>query len=350
MDLVHKQRITDRSHSEIIVKEITVYLEVHGKMNPGQYGFRSGRSCLSQLVTHQNQIIEALEEGCNIDVVYLDFAKVFDKVDHGILLHKVKQLGLTGRLGIWISNFLQNRQQKVVVNGTQSKESKVVSGVPQGSVLGPLLFIIHIADIGDGVEHSTVSSFADDTRIISKVQTERDTTRMQTDLKSLYRWADENNMKFNNDKFELIRYGKIYEIQENTNYQAHNGTNIDRKRETKDLGILMSDDATFKAHIPAITNKAKRQMFWILRIFETREEKLMLTLFKSLVIPLLEYCCQLWNPWKLKDIKQIEGIQRTFTNKITEINHFNYCERLKTLKLYWLERRRERYIVIYDGK
>ena len=135
-------------------------------MNPNQHGFRSGRSCLSQLLEHHNKILEDLEKPNNVDVIYIDFAKAFDKVDHDILLNKLNKIGINGKIGVWIHNFLSNRQKCVAVNGTTSREAQVRSGVPQGSVLGPLLFLIHISDINYEIADSTVSCFADDTRIL----------------------------------------------------------------------------------------------------------------------------------------------------------------------------------------
>ena len=112
----------------------------------------------------------------------------------------------------------------------------------------------------------------------------------------------------------------------------------------------MSNTATFTLHIRYIVKKASEKIGWVLRLFQSRKRSLMLTLLKSLVIPLLEYCCQLWNPWKAKDIQAIEAIQRTFTCKITEVHHLNYWERLHELKSYSLQRGRERYIIIYIWK
>ena len=117
------------------------------KMNPKQNGFRSGRSCLSQLLEHYNKILEELEKSNNVDVIYLDFAKAFDKVNHGILQNKLKKFEIDGKISVWIHNFLSNRQQCVAINGTTSSEALVRSGVPQMSVLGLLLFLIHISDI-----------------------------------------------------------------------------------------------------------------------------------------------------------------------------------------------------------
>ena len=125
-------------------KNIHQFLETHQKMNPKQHGFSSGRSCLSKLLQHHNKILEELEKLNIVDVIYLDFATAFDKVDHGILLNKLKKIAINGKIGVWIHNFLSNRQQYVAVNGKTSSEAQVRSGVPQGSVLGSLLFLIHI--------------------------------------------------------------------------------------------------------------------------------------------------------------------------------------------------------------
>ena len=144
-------------------------------MNPKQHGFRSSRSCLSQLLEHHNKILEELQKTNNVDVFYLDFATAFDKVDHGILLNKIRKIGIYWKIGGWIHNFLSNRQQCVGVNGTTSSEAQVRSGVLQLSVLGPLIFLIHISDINYKIADSTVSCFADDTRILLRIKDEEDT-------------------------------------------------------------------------------------------------------------------------------------------------------------------------------
>ena len=150
-----------------------------------------------------------MEKSNNVDVIYLNFAKAFDNVNHSILLNKLKKIGMNGKIGVWIHNFLLNRQQCVAVNGTTSSEAQVRSGIPQGSVLGPLLFLIHISDINYEIPDSTVSCFAEDTRILLGIKDDEDTQMLQNDLHKLYKWADTNNrMMFNANKFELLRYGK----------------------------------------------------------------------------------------------------------------------------------------------
>ena len=334
----------------IVAKKLNQYLEVNNLFNDGQHGFRRGRSCLSQLLAHHNDVIEGLVNGSDVDVIYLDFAKAFDKVHHGILLNKLNNIGIRGEVHKWLKSFLLGRTQKVSVEGALSDESKVTSGVPQGTVLGPILFLIHISDINSRVTHSKVTSFADDTRILKWINKPNDREKLQEDLEKIYQWSDDNKMKFNDDKFELISYPVRPENHSQPYYHTRNGSQIDNKPELRDLGILLSKEATFSSNINQKVATAKKLVGWILRTFHSRGRLAMMTLFKSLVIPRVEYCCQLWNPDKQCDIGDIEGIQKSFTKKITGLRRKNYWQRLGDLDLYSLERRRERYIIIYVWK
>ena len=147
----------------------------------------------------------------------MDFSKAFDKVDIGILCHKMRDLGIHGTLAIWIHNFLTKRKQVVIANGAKSSISEVKSGVPQGTVLGPLLFLIMINDISH-ISESFISIFADDTRLKKVINNEEDLESFQEDLEKLYDWAQKNNMAFNGSKFELLRYGYNDELKCATNY------------------------------------------------------------------------------------------------------------------------------------
>ena len=169
----------------VLRKHIVTYMERHGLFNPLQHGFRLGRSCLSQLIAHYDQILELLANGVNVDVVYIDFAKAFDKVDFMVTLKKLKGLGISGKVGKWIHSFLTNRSQVVLVWNARSQAKAVKSGVPQGSVLGPLLFLVLISDIDEGIARAFLSSFADDTRIGSQIASESESLALQADLCSL---------------------------------------------------------------------------------------------------------------------------------------------------------------------
>ena len=147
-----------------------------------------------------------LNSSVSIDMIYLDFAKAFDKVDHNILLHKVKALGIQGKIGTWIHSFLSNRTHHIRLPGGRSTCSEVLSGVPQGTVLGPVLFLILMSDITEGINCNIVS-FADDTRLYSAINSVTDCDDLQADLENIYKWADTNNMKFNSKKFQYINFG-----------------------------------------------------------------------------------------------------------------------------------------------
>ena len=248
----------------------------------------------------------------------------------------------------WISDFLVGRKQTVKVSGQLSTEGPVHSGVPQGSSLGPLLFLIMISDIDSSIEHVTVSSFADDTRLLKTVEAEVDCGKMQDDLIGIYGWAEANHMKFNSGKFEVLNYSarkrNLYKINEvdwlydYPSYYDPNNKLITAVEKVRDLGVKLNNDAKFHLHISESVCNASRYAGWILRTFSTREPYAMLTLFKTMVLPRIEYCCPLWSPITIGLIRQLEAVQRSFTAKIHQIGDLDYWGRLKKLGLYSLER------------
>ena len=294
--------------------------------------------------------IEFVEEGAAADVIYLDFAKAFDKVDHGILLQKLANLGVGGDVLRWIRGFLTNRWQAVKVNSSVSEPAEVVSGVPQGSVLGPLLFLIFVADIDLELQHAKSSSFADDTRILIRIEGMEDEQQMQSDLESIYRWTDLNNMKFNCSKFQHMRYGFTGGDRLETVYYSPDVEPIETCLDLKDLGVRMSCDGKFDLHINERCIKGTQMSGWIFRTFASRKVMPLMTLFKSLVLPIVEYCCQLWSPKQQGLIKRLESVQRQFTSNIPAVSDLTYLQRLKKLQIYSLERRRERYTIMYVWK
>ena len=282
-------------------------------------------------------------------MIYLDFAKAFDKVDHNILLRKVKAIGIQGKLGIWIKNFLSNRTQHVRLPGGKSHCSSVISGVPQGTVLGPVLFLILMSDISKDI-NCNIISFADDTRLYSAINSPADCDSLQCDLSNVYKWAESNNMKFNSKKFQYINFTVSPQCNTSNVYVSADSNLIDPSHTVKDLGVLMSNDCMFDDHICQVTKKCSQLCGWILRTFENRSELLMLTLFKSIVLSRIDYASQLWSPYKKSYICVLEKIQRSFTKYIAGYQNLPYSERLKSLRLYSLQRRRDRYLVIYMWK
>ena len=240
----------------------------------------------------------------------------------------------------------------VSANGERSHSSAVLSGVPQGTVLGPILFLIMMIDIDDSIKYSSVSSFADDTRLRKGVKSVPNCDDLQSDINAISVWAEANKMKFNETKFEAIQY--VYNLNNPVNpehtYLTCDNSSIERKNIVKDLGVQLSNDMNFSHHIETITRKARQMCGWVLRTFESREAKPLMVLFKSLVRSGLEYNCPLWNPSSATCINKIEAVQRTFTSKIKQCENMNYWERLKYLRITSLERRRDRYDIVYMWK
>ena len=337
----------------VVRRELVQYLEDNSLMSPGQHGFRALRSTLTQLLQHYDAILEDLSEGGTaVDSVYLDFSKAFDRVDHGVLFHKLRDLGIHGKLGVWIAAFLQDRYQLVAVEGQKSDLSYVRSGVPQGTVLGPVLFLILIRDIADNTTDGTrVSSFADDTRGTRAIHTQVDLSTLQHDLHIMYLWAEENNMTFNGEKFEVVRFWpNASTIKDNHCYTCPEGKPIEEKKCVKDLGVQLSTDLTFSHHIHTTIKACGALIGWVLRSFRTRSRLVMLTLWKSMIQSRLDYCSQLWSPNTASQINQLEDVQRSFTRRIAGMQNLDYWDRLKELRLYSQERRRERYAVIFIWK
>lgn len=326
------------------------YLEVNNAFPNSQHGFRPGRSTVSQLVEQYDNILNALVNKHNMDIIMLDYAKAFDTINHSILLQKLKNLGISGLVGKWIGNFLLNRNQQVGINGFQSSPSNVISGVPQGTILGPVLFLIYIADIADNITHSTVSSYADDSKVSKEIKSEVDGKELQEDTNLLYRWSDNNLMEFNTTKFEVLRIGPNNDLKKNIKYTNPEGDEIPETDLTKDLGVYFNNSGDFSDHIKLKVSKAKQIAGYIMRTFLSRKPEIMITLLKSLVLPIIDYSSIIWNPHTQQDIAFIESVQRNYTSKLEGMADLNYYSRLKKLKLYSSQRRRDRYHILYIFK
>ena len=330
----------------VIVKNIINHLQSQNRLNPGQHGFVPNRSTQTQLLVHYETIYQTLFNNQRLDVVYLDFAKAFDKVSHKIVLEKLVKHKIGGLIGKWIKEFLTNRKQVVVVKGCKSNESEVLSGVPQGTVLAAILFVIMIHDINEDAREVIVRSFADDTRVSKEIISERDKEILQRALIKIYSWADKNKMQFNSEKFEQISHGKLDTVSEG-NYKGPDGNVIQYKDLVKDLGIIISRENDFSEHINKVVVSCKVMSGYICRSLMTRDRKAMLLLMKAYIRSKVEYCNVVYAPYKKQDIAKIESIQRSFTAKIEGLENLDYWDRLKELGLYSLERRRERYLIIY---
>ena len=232
------------------------------------------------------------------------------------------------------------------------------SGVPQGTVLGPILFLIYINNLHECIVDSTLSCFADDSRITKKITTTSDVKTLQSDLHNVENWSKENNMSLHDEKFELLCHSiksrsLISELpyhQQYFQYQTNNGVDINPQPIVRDLGVNVTDDISWTPHINSIADGARKMSAWTLSVFKDRSELTMMTLYKAMIRSRVEYCSPLWNPSKVGDIQTLENIQRSFTSRIEGYASLNYYQRLVKLKLMSLQRRRERYIIIHMFK
>jgi len=278
-----------------------------------------------------------IDQGHPVDVIYLDFQKAFDKVPHKRLMLKIKSLGIAGNVYNWIEDWLKDREQRVVLLGCKSAWIKVKSGVPQGSVLGPLLFMIYINDIDDSVS-SKLLKFADDTKVFRAVLNLHDIEKLQIDLMNLCKWSDDWLMLFNVDKCKIVHFGYNNNM---ANYKL-NDKNLDVDKEERDLGVVIQNDLKCRLQCIKVVNTANKVLGMIKRAFVYKDSEIVVRLYKSLVRPHLEYCVQAWRPHLQKDIDLIEGVQRRATKMIPNLKNKSYEERLNILNLTTLETRRLR--------
>ena len=198
---------------------------------------------------------------------------------------------------------------------------------------------------------STVRMFADDTRVIKYVSTEKDTEHFQEDLEKLYKWQKENNMMFNSTKFEVLRYGKDENLKNSCDYLTPDADGvIERKEKLRDLGIIMNDKAEFSDHVNNVCSKVNQKVGWILRSFMRRTPDFMQFMWKTYVQGHIDYCSQLWQPLQSGQLQKIEGLQKAYTKRTPQVSHMNYWERLKVLKINSQQRRLERYRIMYVWK
>ena len=335
----------------IVRKAIIKHLTENQLLPSNQHGFLQGRSTLSQLINQVETIMREIESGNDVDSIYLDFAKAFDKVDHAILCRKIKEKQIGGLVGRWLHNFLTNRTQQVSANGAISAETPVLSGVPQGTVLGPILFVIMISDLGSDLTNAFISMFADDSRISSVATTQIAQAQFQNELDNIiYPWAPSNKAVFNGDKFEHVHFGK--KSQSIPTYLDPEGSPITNKATVNDLGVTISSDLTWSSHIDKVITNCRKQSAWILRTFSSRDILTMRTLWISLIRPIVDYCSPLWspNPTDYNMITRLEGVLRNFTKKVDGLRDLPYGDRLRAMNLHSIQRRHERYKIIYIYK
>jgi hypothetical protein len=315
----------------------------HNLLFPTQFGFLPRRSCMLQLIEFVDWLATVVNDKDCADVVYLDLRKAFDRVPKRRLLAKLKSQGVCGTLLKWLDSFLSNRSQSVLVNGTPSTSIEVTSGVPQGSVLGPVLFLYYINDIDLHVS-SGILKFADDTKLFRRLHVSHpaslalDLADMQSDLNSLTQWCDQWMMEFNVKKCACLHFGHNNPCQQY--FLGHDP--IPNKSREKDLGVIISDSLKFSDHCSDAVRRAEYVLWCIRRSIQYMSKPIFLQLYKTLVRPILEYCSSVWCPHYVRDVQLIEKVQRRATKLHGPARHLDYDNRLRLLGIQSLATRRYR--------
>ena len=317
------------------------HLTQNNLLSADQFGFCSGRSCVSQLLVTIDEWFTSIDKNVPVDAAYLDFRKAFDSVPHKRLISKLYGYGVRGSVLAWVTDFLTNRSQYVNVNNSCSDKVPVTSGVPQGSVLGPSLFVYYINDLPD-VSTTPLKIFADDTKVYTPIQSNADHVNLQNSINQLVQWSEKWMIRFNSEKCKILHLGKNNPKHK---YVIKEGDKLSTLEETtceKDLGVNIDPDLNFNNHIKLTIKKARRISGMILRNITYKSKSILIPLYKALIRPILEYGNAVWCPYLKKDIADIEKVQRHFTKRIHCAKNLEYEDRLRLLQLPSLEFRRIR--------
>jgi len=325
----------------IIRDHMMEHLIATEQISRAQFGFMPKRSCSSKLTHCIDSWSKAIDEGNCVDAIYIDFQKAFDSVPHERLLRKISDMGINGELRDWIRSFLDGRKQRVKVGGKMSEESTVTSGVPQGSVLGPCLFLMFVNDLPASTINRLVM-FADDGTLFKVIRSVNDCRSLQDDLDTISSWCAKWQLSLNTSKCSLLRIGRGHPDFEYTLLVRDERINLRTVEEEKDLGVIITHDLKSRRQCEAASGKANRALFTLKRTINMRNKHVGTLLYRSMVRPILEYCSIVWGPTTKKDRDTLEKVQRRATRFICGGRDLSYTERLHVLNMPTLAYRRER--------
>jgi ribonucleases P/MRP protein subunit RPP40 len=292
---------------KIITQDIMQYLETNQILCSKQHGFRNQRSCETQLLGLIHELSEQLDSGKQVDLIFLDFAKAFDTVPHKRLISKLQHYKLNPLLINWIANYLSERSHRVVLNGEFSETESVLSGVPQGSVLGPLLFLLYINDLPESIL-SSLRLFADDGLLSKVITSASDAIVLQNDLKSCESWAEKWLLKYNVGKCETMRITRK-RLPIVTDYLL-NSQVLNVTEQYKYLGIQLDSKLNPNTQAAAAAKKAMNMLYFIHRNLKKSTPFVRERAYNVFVRPILEYAVTAWDPYTDSGIHSLERVQR----------------------------------------
>ena len=321
--------------------------------NPHQHGFTAHKSCVTQLANTIHNWATVLDKPHppRIDVIFLDFSKAFDVMPHNILLHKLaSNFNICGLTWTWIQSFLIGRQQRVAYRGCFSEWAPVTSGVPQGSVLGPLLFNLFISDISHNLSTNS-ALFADDTLLYQPIRSTQDELSLQSDITALEQWTHLNGMQLNIKKTKVMHITRSRKPSVLPRYILH-GQSLTSTPTFKYLGVTINDSLNWNDHVDAIVAKANRTLGFIWQIAGGASTKALISLYRSLVLPVLEYGLPAWSPYTASNAAKLERVQRRASRMCLKQlkGAMPYGDRLQALNWMPLDARRLKHIVSFSIK
>ncbi|XP_065645807.1 uncharacterized protein LOC136076261 [Hydra vulgaris] len=334
---------------EKIMRDVmTEHLVKHNLLSRHQHGFVKSKSCITNLLEVLGIITEALSDNCAALLILLDFTKAFDRVSHSLLYHKLAGYGFGKNILAWLKDFLENRKQRVVLGNFASEWMDVQSGVPQGSVIGPLLFLLFINDMPELVKNSC-KLFADDSQLVVKIKTVTDLGFVQKDIDILCDWSRLWCMEFSINKCKVLKFhGGSTDIDIPFTMVNNNGSQIPLEDVSveRTLGVLINNKLKWSEQISHAILKANSVLGLLRRTFKKWNPSMFVKLYTAYVRPILEYCAPIWCPFLLKDIKKLELVQRRATKRVPQLRNLKYEKRLANLGLSTLAERRTRGDVI----
>ena len=337
-------RVLCKIMESFIKERVVAHLTSNNLLSSKQFRFISGRSTVTQLLRYLGKCIDTIVNGGVVDAIYLDFQKAFDIVPHRRLMGKIQSYGVRGRILTWIKSFLTGRTQVVRVNGSVSESAPVLSGIPQGSVLGPLMFVIYINDLPEAI-NSYSFLFADDTKVFREINSKDDAFALQSDIDSLQHWSNKCLLQFHLDKCHVLTLGKFDNIRYTHRYRIYEHE-LEHVFEEKDLGVIFESDLKCDEHISAKVRKANAIVGLIRRTFSFLDCRIFKKLYITFVRPHLEYAQAVWSPHLKENIDILEEVQFRATKIVDGLANLDYPERQKKLDLPTLVYRRARGDVI----
>jgi hypothetical protein len=320
----------------IIVDVLKSHLQQHDILRSEQHGFRTNHSCLSNLLLTLEDWTRALDEGYCVHACYLDVAKAFDRVDHCLLLRKMQNYGISGNLLKWLTNYLDNRSVHIRVGGTLSDEVIVTSGVPQGSVLGPILFLLYMNDLPQLVR-CRIIMFADDIKIWTRVSSIHDCQLLQLDLDALHDWSLRNKLPFNFQKCKMLRLGKVFDFP----YRL-GSHELEWTTNEKDLGVWICSSLKSSLHCQKVYRKSSMLLGMLTRLFGRFTPEALPIIMNTYIRPTMEYAVQAWSPSLQMDIELMQRIYHRATKLVTGLHSKPYEERIAALNMFDFPHRRLR--------